>query len=220
MNDKNLPTIYEDDGDGFVALEPTDRVIVGTLLKFVDGVWTESGITVPAGTKLLALATNQVLQKWSDQRVIETISKKPLPDLEQLNGAIPQSEWELDLNEQPRPPWQRTFIVYLLNPNSCEKFTFANSTVGARIAVQTLQDSVAWMRKLRDNNVVPQVELTSKPMKTRFGVKPRPDFKILSWHGMGGSTPPQIEHQQQILPGLTRVKPVTVAEELNDEIPI
>jgi hypothetical protein len=217
----NLPTVYEDDDDGFTPLEPTDRAIVGSLLKCVDSVWSESGITLPPGTKLLALATNVVLQHWQDQRVVETISKKPLPDLEELNAAIPQSEWELDLNNQPRMPWQRTYAVYLLDPSTAEKFTYANSTTGARIAVETLQDRVAWMRKLRGNRVVPQVELSSKPMKTRFGVKQRPDFKIVGWHQLGAdaNTPAQIENQQQTQPGLIDVKPVSTNEELNDELP-
>jgi hypothetical protein len=223
MNDdddaiESLPAHYED--DGFNAVEPNHRVIIGSLLKCIDGTWSESGITMPAGTRLFALATTRVLQRWQDQRAVETIIKKPLPDLETLNKTVPKHEWELDLNGKPRPPWQLTFVVYLLDPATCEKFTYANSTVGASIAVETLQDRVAWMRRLRGANVVPEVELSCKRMKTRNGVKQRPEFKIIAWRDLGGGQgTPQLQPAtaEQIA---KTVEPPSLSEELDDEIPI
>jgi len=226
MNDESkLPAPVQDD-DGFNPITPTDRVVVGSLLKFVDGAWSESGIKVPAGTRLLALSTHVVLQRWKDQRVVETITTKPLPNVDDLNAEIPRTEWELDANGVPRPPWQTTFVTYLLNPTTCEKFTVASSTVGCRIATETLADRVAWMRRLRDDNVVPEVELTAKPMKTRFGVKQRPEFRIVGWVLLGGGDAVALPGGgrggngggQLALPGLTPVTPPSLKEELNDEI--
>jgi hypothetical protein len=221
-DDHNLPAPIDD--DGFAPIAPSEgQIIVGTLLRFVDGAWTEMGLPVPAGLKLLALTVNVVLQRWQDQRVIETITEKPLPDVADLNAEIPEREWETDLNGNPRPPWTKTYVVYLLNEQTCEKYTFANSTIGARLAYETLTDRVAWMRKLRGVNVVPEVELVSKPMRTRFGVKQRPDFKIIGWKQLGGGgggegVTPRIAGPAAA-PGISDAKPVTTKEEFSDEIP-
>jgi len=42
------------------------------------------------------------------------------------------------------------------------------------------------MRMLRGARVMPLVELSSKPMKTKFKMSERPDFRIVSWHLPGG----------------------------------
>jgi hypothetical protein len=206
-NESNLTMICEN--DGFSPVAPTDQVIIGTRLKFTDGKWsTADAIEMPTGRKLLAYATDTVLQKWSGQRA-DTIREKPLPDLNMLNEAIPKNQWELDLNGQPRPPWAVYFIVYLLDPRNAEQFTYINCTTGTRIAVQTLQDRVASMRIMRDANVIAVVELASRPMKTKFGLKQRPHFEIVDWCQAGGPETPK----------LTKVSGPTPGEELDDDIP-
>jgi hypothetical protein len=222
---RDLPVVIDGD-DGFHPIAPTNSGIVGTLLKCVDGVWTQTGIPVPPGLKLLALTTTAVVRRWKDQRVIDTISKKPLPDPDQLNAAIPVSEWELDQNGQPCPPYELAWGVYLLDPETAEAFTFINKTFGAKIAVETLQNRVAWKRRLVGAKVVPEVELTSKPFKTGHGLKIRPEFKINpnGWKildGGGGeqSAPQQLEDQAQPAQrGPKDAKAVSLGEEMNDEI--
>jgi hypothetical protein len=232
-DDIKLAAPRPDQDDGFNPITPTDRVIIGTHLKFTDGVWSENEIKVPAGTRFLALSTHKVLERWQNYRVIQTIWEKPLqplPDVKELNSKIPQNTWDLDRNGDPRAPWQLTFVVYLLAPTTCEKFTFANSTVGARIGTETLQDCVAWMRRLRGANVVPEVELCSKTFPTKHGRKPRPEFKIVDWHllGKGGDANTAAlpgghsgnGGEQPALPGLTSVQPPSLKEELNDSIDV
>src|SRR5262249_42867861 len=144
----------------------------------------------------------------------ETLLKKsgePLPDLDNLNSAVPIKHWEIGLDGKPRPPWQLNFVAYLLDPQTGALYTFLNSTVGARIAVERLQERVRCMRLLRGADVVPLVELGNKPMQTQFGQKLRPEFKIIDWRDFGGGTPPK----QMGGP----VAPVTPSEELNDKIP-
>ena len=84
---------------------------------------------------------------------------------------------------------------------------------------------------------MPIVRLDSRPMKTKIGLKMRPEFTIVEWRDIG-TTPgieqktPQIE-QQKPAPDSTAansskpavktkpgkpVKPVTPQEELDDEI--
>jgi hypothetical protein len=227
----NLPTI----SDGWDDTEGSDSIIQGTLARCVDGHWSDKdGGVLPK--QMLALTTMTVLQHWQDQKPIETILKrpgKPLPDLDELNAKIPQSQWENGIDGKPRPPWQKQYIVYLLDPSSAAKFTYANGTTGARIAVENLKDQVKWMRALRGNNVTPLVELSTKPMKTKFGQKLRPEFKIVRWIELGGGgapvpvpqLPPATEYatapdtNKYAELKMRHVKAPTTEEALDDSIP-
>jgi hypothetical protein len=202
-----------DSDDDFGAPAADDRIIQGVLLKCVDGNWHDRDkLAVPS--KLLALTTFTVAQRWRDQKPQETIDGRvsSLPDVDELNKQIPQDTWEKGIDGKPRPPWQRQEVVYLLEEGTAQKFTFASGTVGAQLAVEELRDRVHWMRQLRGERVIPIVELANKPMKTRHGgSKLRPHFKIAGWCGIGGGgkATPLLEH----------VDPPTVAEEAGDEIP-
>lgn len=220
--ERNLPVDYEENtDDGYTPVETSDRTVVGNLIKYTsDNGWTESGLPVESNKKLAAVAVNKVLQRWQEERVIETIAQKPLPDTDEMNAAIPHSEWEEGPDGKPRPPWQLAHVVYLLDIETCEKITFVSASIGAKIAVRALQDRVAWMRKLRGADVVPQVELSFKPMSTRFGMRKRPDFKIVRWLNLkagAGASPPSL---RQLPPTeLNEVTPPTTAEEMNDALP-
>jgi hypothetical protein len=170
---------------------------------------------------LIALSTTEAVQLWEDQKPVETIVRQPgqpLPDVDDLNAKIPKKRWEAGLDGAPRPPWVHQHAVYLLDRRDASLFTYINSRAGARIAVRELKDRVALMRKLRGVNVVPVVELAAKPMPTKFGAKIRPWFKITEWRDLSGesqvaSAVPVIEHAGK------PVKPVSLKEELRDEIP-
>jgi hypothetical protein len=218
-DDQNLPTIAENE-DGFDEVESNDRIIQGELLKCVDGNWTDrDGLSVP-NTPLLALSTATIIQRWENQKPIETIFKRPgqpFPDIDDLNAAIPQSEWEEGVDGNPRPPWQLQKVVYLLCELTAERYTFASGTIGAHIAVDNLRTRVRDMRFMRGAGVIPVVELSNKPMKTKFGTKLRPEFRIVGWRDAGGNA------QQQIAPsggegGLKELEAPTLAEEIRDEV--
>jgi hypothetical protein len=238
-----------------VAKREAPRLIQGVILKCVDGRWEDrDGLTPP--DKLLAMGMLRCLQCWKDQEPVDTIIEtpdEPLPDPADLNSQIPEAEWQPGLDGKPRPPWQLNWIVYLINPTTGDTWTFINSTTGARIAWERLKDKFGWMRALRGPAIVPVIKLDSKPMKTSFGVKMRPEFTIIEWRdvsGEGGSVVPQLEHKSDggddgaaVKPDTKpaaassaaheraaksayapkevgrKVKPPTVAEELNDEIP-
>jgi hypothetical protein len=227
---KNLPgNGFDDNGTD------ADRLIQGTIIKCVDGHWHDrDGLGFPPETTLIAMATAEALQRWENQYPVETIVKQPgasLPNLDELNKAIPEDQWEEGING-PRPPWCRQHIVYLIDPEDASLYTFINGTVGAAIAVGRLKDKVKWMRALRGANVCPVVKLDARPMKTKFGQKMRPEFTIVDWRELGGETAPQpaqlsapaenehagIKKYLEVTAG-KKVKPVTTEEDLSDEIP-
>jgi hypothetical protein len=226
MNDApktDLPAIAN---DGFIdsADHNDGQVIRGAIIKCVEGSWTDAdGARISPGTKLLAWATAQALQRWQNKLPVQTIIKKsgtPLPDVDELNSSIPQAQWEAGLNG-PRPPWVKQNIVYLLNAKDGSEFTFISGTTGAAIAVERLRDKVKNMRLLRGEQVVPVVELGNKPMATKFGTKLRPDFTIVEWRNLGRAaavSAPAVSTALSHEIG-TKVEAPTLAEELNDAIP-
>jgi hypothetical protein len=213
------------------------RLIQGILLKCVDGKWTDGdGLTPP--TEMLVIGTTRGLQCWGrEQDLLDEISEepdKPLPDVDALNAQIPEEEWGLGLDGKPRPPWVFNWVAYLLDPVTAGAYTFLNSTWGAQLAVERLEDRMKWMRALRGPNVRPIVQLENREMKIkRLGgaVKLRPELTIIDWRDLdvdiNQSAAPQIEHKTEAAaePAPKKVKvgrpvkPTTIAEEIDDGIP-
>lgn len=236
---------HGDDDDGYGGSLTSGRLIKGQLLKWneTNGWFDRDGLQPPE--ILLAISVGEALQCWRNKKPIETITDKPLPDIDALNEAVPKSEWELDLTGKPKGPWVHQVIVYLIDPTSGGFFTYLNSTISARIAVDQLKEKVITMRALRGARVVPVVRLSHRPMKTAFGMKHRPEFEVLEWRQWGGggsaisgpSTPqltgPTSESPpeptpapraakapaEQTIAGMQPVKPVSIAEFTSDEIP-
>jgi hypothetical protein len=202
-----------DDGESRSNSNP----IKGTLIKCVDGHWSaKDGATLPA--QLLCVSTKTILQAWKGGQPIGTVTDYPLPDVDSLNAKIPQSEWDTDKFTKAKvPPWRKSWIVYLLDPATMARFTFINSTNGARQAVADLRDAVQLMREVRGDGALPLVELSSKPMRTQYGTKARPEFTIVKWVAFGGGSGSGVK--QIAGPRLQEVKPPSVEETLNDEIP-
>jgi hypothetical protein len=201
----------EDDGD---------RLIRGSLLKFVDGVWsTRDGEPIP--NLLLVMQITRGLQKWEDGLPVETIMQKPgeqLPDVDDLNAAIPQDQWEKGLTGEPRPPWQLNYVVYLVDPATASTFTFSNSTTGARVGTAKLRERIEMMQTLRGMGVAAMVRLDKRPMPTKYGTKQRPEFVIEKWVTTAGNGDSLlIEHKPVTAPPAPVQEP-TISEELNDKI--
>jgi hypothetical protein len=205
--------------EGF-DIASTERLIQGEIIRFADGRWsTKEGVPLANDLALLAIGTTRALQRWSARMPVETVLERPgvrLRDLDDLNAAIPEEQWEPGLDGKPRPPWVLQSVVYLINPVDAATFTYLNSTAGARIAVERLAEKVGRMRMLRGSRVLPLVTLDARAMKTKFGVKQRPEFTIIDWRDFGATS--------QALPAPETAalgKPVTAvsaAEELNDAI--
>jgi hypothetical protein len=187
MNDV---TNYDNDDDGFGgSLNSTGRLLKGMLLKWSDTThWVDRDGLAPPPT-MLVVGVNEAIQRWHDKKPIETITTKPLPDLEILNEAVPKSEWEPDFNGNPKPPYQHEVIVHLVNLATGEIYTFIASSVGAHMAWDHLREAVMTMRALRGARVMPLVRLAERPMKTKFGLRGRPAFEIVNWHTPGDGTP-------------------------------
>jgi hypothetical protein len=217
-----------------LAIVPDEkRLMKGERLKNVDGRWSGPDDT-PVPEKMLVLGNIRAVQRWHEQKVEDCIvqtSTERLPDVDELNGKVPETDWEKGLDGRPKPPWQNVWGFYLCNPRDGAIYTFVNGTVGARIAYDKLNERVEMMRMLRGANVAPIVKLDSRPMKTQFGTKMRPEFTIESWVQLNGAAAPApaIEHKtaaparehKAATPALAlkAVSEPTAAEEFDDLIP-
>ena len=181
----NEISMIDVDDDGFGGSIASSRFIRGQILRWTDtGGWTDrDGLKPPE--ELLVLACNEGLQRWKGKKA-ESITTKPLPDPNELNASIPVAEWELGTDGKPRPPWAHVAIVYLIDPRTAGLFTYLNSTIGAHIAWDVLREKVKTMRALRGERVLALVRPSTRPMKTKVGMKTRPEFEITGWRLLGG----------------------------------
>src|SRR5262249_34116381 len=144
---------------------------------------------VPANLELVAIDIGRVVQKWKDQRPVETIVLEPgqrYPDIKELNENTPKSEWTDGADGKPRGPGQAQHIVYVLNPATMDRFSYPTGTTGGAIAVRDLVERTKWMRRFRGTSVYPVITLSDVFMNTRFGGRQRPHFIIKQWIGLGG----------------------------------
>jgi len=186
---------FEDAGEGFDSLE--NRLIQGDLVKFTNqATWlTRGGAELSGNLERVAVNVIRVMQKWADGQPIETRVLGPgekLPNLEELNAAVPQSEWREGPDGKLRGPWEAQFLVYLLNPDTAERFTYATGTTGGGIAVRDLIYRVSWKPKFCGEQVYALVSLSAVPWKTRYGTRPRPHFVVKRWVSLSsdGALPP------------------------------
>jgi hypothetical protein len=172
--------------DGFSGSLTGGRLIKGQLLRWnVTNGWTDRDDLRPPEI-MLVFALTEAVQRWKDKKPAETITTKPLPSVEERNNSVPAGEWEPGPDGKPKAPWVHQYVVYLLDPATARTFTYLNSTTGARIAWELLQEQVVTMRMLRNSRVVPLVKLSQRPFESFVGHTYRPDFEILGWRQLGG----------------------------------
>src|SRR6516162_4297417 len=220
-------------------------IIQGSLVKFSnEATWvTRDGDELPADLELVAVDVGRVVQKWQDDRPVETIVLQPhqkFPDIEEMNEKVPKKEWVEGPEGNMRGPWQAQHILYLLDLKTMDKYTFPTGTTGGRIAVHDLRDKTMWMRRLRRPNVYAVVLLSDTFMNTKWGGRQRPHFKIMRWVSLGSeggqvevlppptskerqpdlfaNEPAQQTTSQSDLP-LKEVKEPTIQEDMNDDLP-
>jgi hypothetical protein len=161
--------------------------------------WTEQmhwidrdGMAPPS--PMLVYGVSESVRRWRTIDGVkrpEDITTKPLPNPEELNQTTPESEWERQLDGSVSAGWKHEVFVYLVNLATAERYNYSNNTSGAHIAWDLLREAVTMMRALRGTKCFPLVNLTERPMKSKFrpsGMGMRPHFEIIDWKTPGGDT--------------------------------
>jgi hypothetical protein len=185
-NNQNLipQDIPADDGWGDAADEGVGRMIKGERLKCVEGQWLigKEGTLLDEETRLVALMTSAAWIRWENRKPVETRLRRPgspLPERDEL-GYDDEDDWEFGLSGEKVDPWQNTRLVYFVDPDTAEDFTYSTSSWGGRDAVVALGDQITRMRKVHAD-AVPIVEFKAVPKKTPYGRKMRPVFRVVGW---------------------------------------
>ena len=180
-------------GDGFCEPDDDDglhSIIRGTKLKFTNTAqWISAhGDVIEPSREFLAVEVRRVVQKWIDQKPVEThiLAPDEKPHVDELNETAPKEEWR-DRFGQEVGPWQFSNVVYLLDPATMAAFTFPTSTVGGFQAVRTLKDETNRARLLRGDNYFPMVTLGDVHMPTAFGGRQRPAFIVKTFVLIGAA---------------------------------
>jgi hypothetical protein len=172
------------------AAESKERLIQGTLVKFNNTAqWnTKDDAELPADLELLVVNILRVVQKWQDQIPVETIvlpTHKNL-NIDKMNEAVPHKEWVKGPDGKLRGPWQRQFLMYLLDPKTMTRFTWATGTIGGGIAVRELEQRIGDKALFLEADVKPIVKLSDCHFPTQFGDRRRPHLIVTGWKEMGG----------------------------------
>jgi len=178
----------------------------------VDGYNSVGEAPFPDDKELIVVDRKTIAQLWEEQKPKRSIIAEPgqTIDIDALNAETPTSEWELGFDGvTPKPPWQLNTALYMLDETKGQMYTMIGATVGLKMAVKALCEKTRYLRKLR-GRVAPVVTVGHTKMKTRWGSKARPDFKVVAWKTLGDAP-------QQ--PLLKTVAPPTSGEIVNDEIP-
>jgi hypothetical protein len=166
----------------------------GSRIQFTNtGEWLDRDTEETIGSDARYIITDlaRVCVRWGkDQKPAETIVLGPgeeVPDIEAWNKQSPKSEW-VDGPAGPRGPWQYQQIVYMTNPETMASSCWPVSTTGGSIAIGKIVDAIKAMRTFRPR-AYPAVELSSVLMKTKYGVRPQPEFVVQGWVGGKGDDP-------------------------------
>jgi hypothetical protein len=196
-------------GDGYKPAFERDQastgIIQGDRIKFSgSNVWIgPDGKPLNLSIQYLVTGARIGLQRWhkkDGKAVPEVILDKPLPDVDDLNAQTDPKTWEKGLDGKPRAPWNYIYVIHLVNEVTGQMFTYVNSTTGTRIAYGKLVDQVCTAQSLRGEDVVPVIRLSTTPMKSQFGERPRPAYEVVELRSIGrgalaGKQAPQLEHK-------------------------
>ena len=201
--------------DGFsVAEKSGGNLIVGKMLKFtIDSKYkVDKADILPDNTTLVAIDVTTAWVNWQDDKPIEHRVTRPgqiHPDREDLPDQD-EAMWERGLNGEPADPWRDTRYLRMIDPRTGQDYTFVTDTYGGRKAIGDLKSQISNVR-FAYPGAVPVVELGSTMMKTAYGLKPRPEFKVVAWRNKQESAVPLLTQRQE--------QPSEVNPPFNDEIP-
>jgi hypothetical protein len=209
--------------DSFGADSGSNRLLQGSRLPCVDGVWrfAKDDTLVPKDKRFFVLGTAEAQQLWQDGYLGAERIKNPgvefLETIDELNAEIPQDQWEQGLNG-PRPPWSHVFAVYLLDLDDGSIYTALNSTTGMAAAYRALKEQVRWKRAICGQAVNPIVTLGNQ-LHSKKWKKLRPSFDPVEWRNLAPAQNPALSAPQTDgLPGVEAVEP-SLSEQMGDEVP-
>jgi hypothetical protein len=188
MSGTNGRFFDSDDSEGF-----SPSLIVGTKIKFSNTAeWVANDEAIPPDRKFIVADTVRAMQKWTtgcrrpESRILGP--DEPFPNVRGLNAAAPKEECR-EAFGQWRGPYENVFVVYLCDLDTLEGFSYLTSTVGGFQAVKELKACGRRAQLMRGPNMHPVVTLSHAYMRTAFGGRERPHFRVCGYLPLGPSDP-------------------------------
>lgn len=210
QSNANLPTSQEannirnaaDEDGGFESL-----------LKFKKGDYSCSGEDVAMGTQYIAhcIGWTRCWIKFEHQEVVDrkmyrvAEGKRP-PDRAELD-SLDEATWPMGPNGKPSDPWVNQYLLPMENVETGDVCIFVTSSIGGKRGVADLCKAYSRRVARTGRSEQPIIALAKAVMPTRmYGDVPRPQFNIVGWTGGENE-------------GIREIKPQSIKEELNDDIP-
>ncbi len=184
-----MSDIIDDGLSGNDGDEDRARLIKGTKLQFTnDFQWVAGDEVIEADREFIVIKQVKAEQKWIDDRPVETVflgSSEKWRDLDKLNDAEPRELWREKFGKQVGP-WEHCRVVYLVDPQTWQIYTFPTSSWGGDQCVRDLRDATDLARRVRGQDLYPRVSLGDTFMKTSYGGRQRPVFTIKGYESLNG----------------------------------
>jgi hypothetical protein len=206
--------------DGFsVAEKSGSNLIIGKMVKFtIDGKYrVDKADILPDNTRMVAIDVTTAWVRWDEEKPSEHRTTQPgqihpeRADLPDQNEAA----WQRGLNGDPTDPWRDTRYLRLIDPRTGQDYTFVTDTFGGRKAVGELKSQISNVR-FAYAGAVPLVQLGGTMMKTAFGLKPRPEFKVVGWRNKNTAAVQLTDGTQH---KVAEESPSEIEPPFNDQIP-
>jgi hypothetical protein len=189
-NEVTRKTVLELDGfsgytsacEGDDEINASNKVIMGTKLKFLDPHWWNTSTEqIMTGTALILIDVKREVIKWGHD-------SKPLlppqilapgqkfPDFEKLNDKCNKSEWRERFGKMVGP-WSGQNLLYFVDDfERLNRFTWPSpiTTIGSAICVDEVVDQIALVRRIKGQNLYPVTVLGHTNFKNDFGPRQRP----------------------------------------------
>jgi hypothetical protein len=212
--------ITDSQTDGFsVAERGGNNLLVGKIAKFtIDAKYrVDKTDHLPDYTSLVAINVTTAWVKWQGGKPIEHRITQPgqvHPDRDDLPDQD-KATWEPGLDGEPADPWRDTRYLLLIDPRTGQVYTFVTDSFGGRKAIGDLKSQIGNVR-FAYPGAVPVVQLASTMWKTPFGLKPRPEFKVIGWRNKDNAAVQLTDGEQN---KTAEQRPTEIQPPFNDQIP-
>ena len=220
---------------------PSARVIQGDRIGFSkQGIWVDRAKQpLPSNLLLLVHDVIRVVQKWGTDGMPADLprilgSNEKWPDVEAMNEKCPKSEWRMYFNELIGP-YQKQKIVYLWDPVTMKKYTWAASSNSGMSCVSDLVERIKMMRAFKKVKAYPVVALSNLLWSKRYNTL-GPNLIVKGWvekdesgallplatatptAALAAPKPATVQELLEEFTGLKTVEPPTGKEATGDEI--
>ena len=158
------------------------------------------------------------VRRWQGEQSARQDRRSPAPNIDELNDAIPRTEWEIGISGEPRPPWEHALTLYLFNLDTAERTTYVTSTKGGSDGIASSRIRSFGCGACAASTCVRRSRLGLGAVQDRVRDAQSADFRIMGSLDLSGE--PGGMRAEPVAPKqLPSVAAPSLAEEMNSEDP-